>query len=158
VTDEPRPEFAQEEVDYFLAEWPAPCERCGIKTWLASISFEARLCGPCQTKELEDFVAAMQQPAQDPGQAFIWVESGVSAFSGEPFCMVTLERVDGNVESLGQLTPEEVRAMAMKWIDTANAAEFDASLFAELRDRGVGDQGISDVVQGLRARRKQNES
>lgn len=98
-----------------------------------------------------------RQSAQDSGHGFLWVESGVSLFTGDPFCAVTLERPDGSVESLGQLSPDEVRAMAMTWIESANAAEFDANLFAELRRRGVTNQGISDLITGLRGRRKQDE-
>lgn len=58
----------------------------------------------------------------------IEVTSGVSAFTGEPFC-----HVQWGKES-GQLTPNEVRQMALLWLGAAEAAEQDAIVFQLIRE------------------------
>jgi hypothetical protein len=52
----------------------------------------------------------------------IEVASGVNS-QGKPFCHVM---VDGKPR--GQLTPNEVRSMAMQWLEAAEAAEHDSAL------------------------------
>lgn len=63
--------------------------------------------------------------------AGVSVEAGVSAFTGEPFMILRATRTDG-AELYGQLSPDEVRAMALQWLAEASAAELDASLFGML--------------------------
>lgn len=90
--------------------------------------------------------------------AIIMIESGIGAFSGDPFCQVRLDHINEQgvavaSDILGQLTPGEVRTMAGQWTETAAAAEYDAHLFAELRATGVEDEAISALVRKLRERR-----
>lgn len=59
-------------------------------------------------------------PGAEPGIA---IESGVN-LQGKPFCHVI---VDGKPH--GQLTPNEVRRMAMNWLEAAEAAEHDSAVF-----------------------------
>ena len=78
------------------------------------------------------------------------ITSGVSAFDGTPFCLVTW----GNKS--GQLKPAEVRAMALHWLQAAEAAECDALLMAELRDGvGLDLQTAGAVLMAVRGRREQ---
>lgn len=58
-------------------------------------------------------------PGREPG---ITIESGIND-RAEPFCHVI---VNGKVH--GQMTPNEVRGMAMQWLEAAEAAEHDSAL------------------------------
>lgn len=59
------------------------------------------------------------------------IEAGVSVFTGDAFMIIRATRTDG-AELYGQLSPDEVRGMALQWLAEASAAELDASLFAML--------------------------
>jgi ribosomal protein S16 len=88
----------------------------------------------------------------------IYVESGISGRSREPFCRVAVqyaERGSGKVlEAVGQLTPQEVRSMARQWMEAAEAAIHDASVFHLLIDEvGLPESGAASFVASLRAHR-----
>ena len=58
----------------------------------------------------------------------IHISSGVNdKFEG--FCTISINHGD----LLGQLTPAEVRAMALQWLEVAEGAETDSILFRLLR-------------------------
>lgn len=78
----------------------------------------------------------------------IHVESGVSAFTGEPFLTVRTEGA-----RMGQMSPAEIRTMALHWLEAAEAAESDAAVFAELRGVGMDVNACAGFIQALRARR-----
>ena len=81
----------------------------------------------------------------------ITVSSGVNIM-GKPFCHVTC--VAGDLEHKGQLTPDEVRAMALAWLTAAEAAEHDAAVFNELQEGlDLSIQVAGGFIAALRARR-----
>jgi hypothetical protein len=75
--------------------------------------------------------------------------SGVSAFTGKPFVLLTWEHMSG------QLTPAEARELALQIIEAATAAEHDA-LFVRWTREEVG-LDMQAAVQGLAALRKLRE-
>jgi len=62
--------------------------------------------------------------------------SGVSEATGAGFVQVRASGKVGSfdVELIGQLTPDELRAHALAYLEAAEAAEQDALVFAELTD------------------------
>lgn len=64
----------------------------------------------------------------------IHMQSGVSAFTGEPF--ITLQWGDQR----GQLTVEEARSHAFAILETCEAATSDAFLFKFMRERVKADE------------------
>ncbi len=90
----------------------------------------------------------MGSPARAEEQPMIEMESGVSLFTGKPFCAVRWG------EMSGQLTPEEMRQHGLACIATAEAAERDAAFvsFFEERKGWHGDGGgRGDAVRGQAA-------
>ncbi len=83
----------------------------------------------------------------------IQIESAVSAFTGEPFCLVAAF-TQGGRRIGGQLGPAEVRALALAWLEAAAAAEYDAALVAQLREARVSDEVVGSFIHGLRERRR----
>ena len=83
------------------------------------------------------------------------IESGVAARSGEPFLSISAEgEVDGEAVSLvGQLSPAEIRTMALHWLEAAEAAETDAGLLAHMTELGLPFDAVQHFVLALRARR-----
>lgn len=84
-------------------------------------------------------------------EVHISVTSGVSLFTREGFCRIELDH-----KPIGQLTPQEVREMALGWLAAADAAESDAAVFAELTDPkglNLSDEMAGGFIQALRARR-----
>lgn len=81
-------------------------------------------------------------------EASITVTSGVSVFTGLPFCGVEVNGV-----AYGQLTPNEVRMMALHWLGAAEAAESDAAVFAELKSADLEDAVAATFITNLRSRR-----
>ena len=78
----------------------------------------------------------------------IEIESGISAFSGKPFCAIRWGK------EKGQLTPDEVRALALGWLSAAEAAEGDAMIMDELRESvGLDFQTAGTFLLSLRKRR-----
>jgi hypothetical protein len=68
-----------------------------------------------------------------PELANVEVESGVNS-EGRPFCRINAVVVDGPtrttlLEASGQLDPDEVRRMALNWLEAAESAEHDALVF-----------------------------
>ncbi len=82
--------------------------------------------------------------------AHIEITSGVAARNGEGFCRVTA--VDSDGQSIeGQLPPDEVRRMALGWLEAADAAISDAAVFRLLKERvGVPDDLAVVFVADLR--------
>ena len=80
--------------------------------------------------------------------AEITIVSGVSLFTGGPFCAVS---IDGR--RVGQLTPSEVRAMAMSWLSAAESAEHDAAMVAVLKSMDFDTEHCAAALQLLRAER-----
>ncbi len=59
-----------------------------------------------------------------------------------------------NEKPAGQLSPDEVRAMALQWLEAAEAAEQDAMVVAEMTEGlGVDMQTAGAFVASLRKRR-----
>jgi len=90
------------------------------------------------------------------GLASVDVESGVSLFTGEPFCSVTATDTTGAVFA-GQLTPAEVRTMAEGFIGAAEAAEQEANLLEFLTelvdDKNKAAFVLAELRRRLRAKR-----
>lgn len=92
-----------------------------------------------------------REPKDTLDSTYIEVLSGVSAFTREGFCTVV---VDGR--HAGQMDPNEVRTMALSWLEAAEAAESDAMVLAELTSEdgmGLDDQVALAFIGALRRRR-----
>lgn len=82
---------------------------------------------------------------------FIEVISGVSLFTRKPFCTIV---IDGKPS--GQMDPNEVRTMALGWLEAAEAAEMDAMVMAEMTDEnglGLPIEVAGEFIKSLRNRR-----
>jgi hypothetical protein len=91
------------------------------------------------------------------GLAHIDIESGVSAFTGKGFCQVRATGADGEL-LVGQLSPAEVRTMALHWLGAAEAAEHDAIVHAELVETlGVEHDVAVAFIGSLRKRREESD-
>lgn len=80
------------------------------------------------------------------------VESGVSHRTGRGFCPVQAVGENGILLE-GQISPEEVRIMALGWLSAAEAADSDATVFAllsEIADQQTAAAALAD----LRSRRR----
>jgi hypothetical protein len=87
------------------------------------------------------------------GLSYIEISSGVSEQTRLGFCHVTAHGSDGSRFD-GQLDPAEVRAMALGWLEAAEAADHDAAVLAELIERvELDDINARAFVMGLRDRR-----
>ena len=75
----------------------------------------------------------------------IFISSGVND-QLEGFCTVSIN--GGNL--LGQLTPEEVRALAMQWLRAAEAAESDSLVFRVAGSFGLGPKHAAVMVTEMR--------
>lgn len=99
-----------------------------------------------------------------PGAAFghrgdaldrIDIEAGVSAFTGKGFCRVEATGSDG-YRLTGQLSPAEVRATALHWLEAAEAAEHDAMVRAELVEgMQLEEEVAAAFIASLRNRREE---
>lgn len=79
--------------------------------------------------------------------------SGVSVFDGKGFCHIEAVLDDGT-RLAGQLSPDEVRQMALGWLQAAEAAENDAAVHAELTETaGVSFETAGHFLLALRDRR-----
>lgn len=95
----------------------------------------------------------MSQPDPITGTMEIQLESGVSAFTGEPFCMTRVYS-DGRLVASGQATPDQMRAQGQMHFEVAEAAETDSLLMALLReDVHLDEQQALLVLQKIRDRR-----
>ena len=81
----------------------------------------------------------------------IFVTSGVND-AGNPFCTIAAHSDDGAI-LLGQLSPDEVRQMALAWLGAAEAAEQDAAVLRVVRNLELPDQMAGAVIIELRAMR-----
>lgn len=81
------------------------------------------------------------------------VESGVSAFDGKAFCRIEAKATNGDV-MIGQLSPEEMRAMALAWIEASDASVYDAIMLDVLRNEvGLDDEAAGNFLVEMRNRR-----
>lgn len=86
------------------------------------------------------------------------IESGVSAFTGEPFCHVHVLDAGGELLTSGQLKPEEVRVTALAWLEAAEAAVSDAAVWKIMRGRvGLDEQAAATFLAELRASRSDQQ-
>lgn len=85
----------------------------------------------------------------------IEVASGVSAFTGDGFCSMVVRDggCAGKLLGSGQDTPAGIRAMALAWLEAAEAAESDAVVFGELRAIGLDEAHAGRFIANLRERR-----
>lgn len=83
--------------------------------------------------------------------AGIDVRSGVND-RGEPFCTVVARPAKGRLV-LGQLAPAEVRAMALQWLEVAEAAEQDAATLRCIRRIKLPDELAGAIIVELRESR-----
>jgi len=81
------------------------------------------------------------------------VTSGVNE-EGEGFCTVAASSPDGTI-LVGQLSPAEVRAMALAWLESAEAAEQDAAVLRCTRKLELPDQLAGAIVTELRQSRSE---
>ena len=79
----------------------------------------------------------------------IHITSGVNS-KGEGFCTVAARSQGDRRVLLGQLTPEEVREMALAWLSAAEAAEQDAAVLRCVRRLELPDELAGAVIAELR--------
>ena len=87
-------------------------------------------------------------PLDEGPPPHIEVIPGVSAYTGRPFCRILI-----GGKSYGQVDPDELRAMALRWLEAAEAAEADALVFAALRAVGWEVTDAVRFIEQLRRRR-----
>lgn len=80
------------------------------------------------------------------------MESGVSAFTGEPFCTIRCTgTVNGkSVVLRGQLSPDEIRQHALRFLEVAEAAESDHAVRAVFSQVGLPDETWAHFITLLR--------
>jgi len=83
--------------------------------------------------------------------ASIDIQSGVND-KGEGFCTVVCTSVAKDIV-LGQLTPDEVRGMALDWLGAAEAAETDAIVFQMFSELDMPLPAVGKFIEGMRSRR-----
>ena len=82
----------------------------------------------------------------------IYVSSAVT-IKGKPFCVVEWGKMKA------QLDPDDVRQMALSWLEAAEAAEHDAAVFNELHDgMGLEEQYCAVFISNLRGRRLRRDA
>jgi hypothetical protein len=87
----------------------------------------------------------------------IHIESGVSAFDNQPFCQVTCRSKEGHLLS-GQLDPMTCRALALQWLEVAEAADHDAAVMHLLREKaGLDDEAAALFIAELRNFRSESQ-
>ena len=85
----------------------------------------------------------------------IEMTSGVSLFTGEPYVQI-VATIDGKPAGHGQLSPAEVRAHAMAYLEAAEAAEQDANFYKLMKEKlELDDAVIGHLLSDLRAMREQ---
>lgn len=88
----------------------------------------------------------------DIGLAHIEIVSGCTA-DAKPFCTISARMEDGTTH-FGQLSPDEVRIMALAWLEAAEAATSDALIVLGLRDVGVDDEVLAKFLMQQRWNRE----
>jgi hypothetical protein len=84
--------------------------------------------------------------------------SGVSETTGEAFVSVRAvgQARDVDVVLIGQLSPREMRAHALAYLEAAEAAESDACVFVELTEGMGGEPAMAGAfLAALRQRREE---
>ncbi len=83
------------------------------------------------------------------------IESGVSLFTGEAFCSVIAEgTVNGKpVRLRGQLSPAEIQAHALTYLQAAEAAEADRAVKETFTKLGLPDEVWGLFISALREQR-----
>lgn len=76
------------------------------------------------------------------------VRAGVNE-QGAGFCTVVATAAGGRI-ILGQLSPDQVRAMALAWLEVAEAADQDAAVLRCLRRLELPDELAGAIVVELR--------
>lgn len=76
------------------------------------------------------------------------ITSGVND-KGEGFCSISVVTEDKRI-FLGQLSPSEVRNMALAWLESAEAADQDAAVLRCIRKLELPDQLGAMVIVELR--------
>ncbi len=84
-----------------------------------------------------------------PALGGVEVTSGVNEH-GAGFCTVHALGPDGQPLAMGQLTPDEVRTLALAWLSAAEAADQDAALLRTCRRLELPDRLAAMVVGELR--------
>lgn len=91
----------------------------------------------------------------DINLAAVNVSSGVNEH-GEGFLTVAASSADGTI-LIGQLSPTEVRGMALQWLEIAEAAEQDAAVLRCIRKLQLPDKLAGAVIQELRSGRNHEQ-
>lgn len=78
----------------------------------------------------------------------IFISSGVNE-QLEPFCTVSINGGD----LLGQLSPKEVRGLALQWLEAAEAAEQDSLVFRVAGHFGLEREHAAAFVMEMRKHR-----
>lgn len=84
--------------------------------------------------------------------ASIETESGISATTRAPFCIVRAINVAGDT-FYGQVPPAVLREMALAFLATADAAESVAAIYEQFDELGMPEEAVASFIAGLRARR-----
>lgn len=79
----------------------------------------------------------------------IFITSGVNE-QLEPFCTVSVNGGD----LLGQLSPTEVRSMALQWLEAAEGAETDSIVWHLLAEMDLSPSAIGGFIGAMREKRK----
>jgi hypothetical protein len=93
---------------------------------------------------------------KNPAIGDINISSGVTR-EGKPFSHIAI-RLDNGLEAHGQLSPDELRMMALGWISAAEAAEQDALILQALRETGLDDGAIGGFINRMRELRELREA
>jgi len=73
---------------------------------------------------------------------------------GVGFCHIAVHSTSGEI-MIGQLSPVKVRAMALAWLEGAEAAEQDASTLRTVRKLGLQDELAALIITELRNSREE---
>jgi hypothetical protein len=76
------------------------------------------------------------------------ISSGVN-HEGKPFCTIVCQTMSKRL-IIGQLDPDEVRRMALQWLETAEAADQDAAVLRVMRKMNLPDDLAAVIVAELR--------
>jgi hypothetical protein len=93
--------------------------------------------------------------------ADIYMTSGLTlnedgTYSG--FVTISCQDTNGNIFT-GQADPDEVRTMALKWLESAEAADQDRIVMTMLtRDLDIPPQHAAGFIRGMREEREPNET
>ena len=86
----------------------------------------------------------------------IFISNGVNE-DAKPFLTVAVHTGDQRV-FLAQMSPDEVRHMAMAWLEAAEAAEQDAATLRVIRKLEMPDELAGAVIVELRNMRKDGDA